>query len=303
MATTVWVKSVHGLANKFDPARIAFDPKAGISYVSEAYNVDFDITGNISRRLGFESTDITGSCHSFFFGGNYCVFVVGDALSLLGEDMTSRALRAVTVDKFMSYTQIGDSVLYMNGSEKGVVKDGISWDYEKPAETRYPDGDRVYSDPPIGSIVRAYSGRVYIAEGNTLWYSEPFGPNLFRKATGYIKMPGRIVMIAPVLSGMFVSTEFKIYFLTGTNPKEFIQHTLTQYPAIEGTDVEVDGISLKGGEISPFPCQMFTTREGICVRTSEGKLVNLTYDTLEYPNAKRGSAVYTGSKYIVSLEA
>ena len=303
MAITVWVKNVRGLANKVDPSRIGYDPEKGVKHLSEAYNVDYDITGNVSRRLGFEATDITETCHSCFFGGTSCLCVIGGNLCLLSGDMTYKIIRNVNGDRYMSYAQVGDSIIYMNGSEKGIVKNGLSWDYEKPDEVRYPDVDRVFSDPPIGTIVRSFSGRIYIAEGDTLWYSEPFGPNLFRKATGYVKVPGRIVMIAPVMAGLFVSTEFKIYFLAGSNPKEFTQQVVAHYPAIEGTDVEVDGIALLSGEISPLPVQMFTTRNGICVATYEGKLINLTFDTLDYPNAVRGTAIYTGSKYIVSLEA
>jgi len=52
-----------------------------------------------------------------------------------------------------------------------------------------------------------------------------------------------------------------------------------------------------------MPMQMFTTANGICVGLADGRLMNLTFETLDYPKAVRGSAVYTGSKYIVSLEA
>ena len=303
MATTVWVKSPNGLANKYDPAGVKFDPNSGVAFLSEAYNVDLDIRGRVSRRLGFESTDITSSCHSLFFGGTECVGVIGSSLSAIGEDLTARALRTVSANNLMSYAQVGDSILYMNGAQKGVVKEGASWDYEMPDNIRYPDTDRVFIDPPIGHIVRVHSGRVYIAVGNALWYSEPFAPNLFRQGTNWVMFPGKITMIAPVIGGLFVSTANKIYFLLGNNPKEFTQQVVAHYPAIEGTDVEVDGIAVLAGELSHMPMQMFTTANGICVGLADGRLMNLTFETLDYPKAVRGSAVYTGSKYIVSLEA
>jgi len=304
MATVPWIKQSQGLANKIDPARIQYNPKSGIVHYAEAYNVDFDITGAVSRRLGYAATSVTTESHSFFDAGEYCVFVTGGSLCLLGMDYTTKVIGInLTVGKYMSYCQVGNMVLYMNGVQRGVIREGATYVYAKPIDPRYPDATREYSDPPIGSIIRLFSGRVYIADGSTLWYSEPFGPSLFRLAANYIPFPARIVMVAPVLGGIFVSTTRKIYFLAGKDAKQFIQTVVAHYPAIEGTDVEVDGIALNAGKISPLPVQMFTTTSGICVGTSDGQMVNLTFDTLDYPKALRGCAVYTGKKYIVSLEA
>lgn len=304
MATVPWIKQSQGLANKIDPARIQYNPKTGVTHFAEAYNVEFDITGAVSRRLGYAATDIVVPAHSFFDAGEYCLFVTANKLCSLGMDYTMNELRiTLTPGKYMSYCQLANMVLYMNGSESGVIKEGVSYTYIKPPDTRYPDNTREYSDPPIGSIIRSFSGRVYIAQGNTLWYSEPYGPSLFRLATNYIPFPAKIVMVAPVLDGIFVSTTRKIYFLQGKDPKQFQQIVIAHYPAIEGTDVEVDGIALNAGKISPLPVQMFTTTTGICVGAAGGKLENLTFDSLEYPKSLRGCAVYTGKKYIVCLEA
>jgi hypothetical protein len=304
MATVPWIKHSQGLANKIDPARIQYSPKEGVLHYAEAYNVDFDITGAVSRRLGFIETGVTADTHSFFDAGEYCIIVSGTSLFLLAGDNSTKGIRSgLTPGKYMSYCQVGSNVIYMNGSESGIVRDGASWTYVKAVDSRYPDATREYSDPPIGTIVRFFSGRTYIADGNTLWYSEPYSINLFRRAANYVSFPGKIVMVAPVMGGLFVSTVSKIYFLSGRDPKKFELITVSHYPAIEGTDVEADGIALNAGKVSPLPVQIFTTTQGICVGTSEGQMVNLTYDILEYPKSLRGCAVYTGKKYIVSLEA
>jgi hypothetical protein len=304
MATVPWIKQSQGLANKIDPARIQYSPKLGISNFAEAYNVDFDITGAVSRRKGFTATTITTASHSFFDAGEYCLFVTENNLCTLGMDYSTNVIRiTLTPGKYMSYCQLANMVLYMNGVQSGVVKEGVSYTYEMPSDPRYPDKTREYSNPPIGSIIRSFSGRVYIADGSTLWYSEPFAPSLFRKATNYIPFPARIVMVAPVLDGIFISTTRKIYFLAGKDAKKFEQIIVAHYPVIEGTDVEVDGIALNAGKISPLPLQMFTTTNGICAGAAGGKLENLTYEVLDYPKALRGCAVYTGKKYIVCLEA
>jgi hypothetical protein len=201
----------------------------------------------------------------------------------------------------MSFCQVGDAVVYMNGAQSGVVRNGINSTYVKPPKTYYPDATREYNDPPVGHIVRQYAGRMWIAKGNVIYFSEPFGPNLYRLSVNYVPLPSKVLMIAPVLGGMFVSTASKIYFMRGSDPVQMQPEIVAHYPVIEGTDCEVDGIAVGGGQLSPLPMQMFTTTNGVCVGTSDGQLHNLTYSTLEYPPANRGSAVFTGSKYITCL--
>jgi len=302
MANMLWFRQSKGLATRFDPARILYDPEVGVAYLAEAYNVDFDVTGAISRRLGFEETGITGDCHSLFWNGGECLFVRNNTLCLLAEDMSYTVLReGISSEKKMQYAQVGDAIVYCNGVQKGVIRDGKDYAYSMPPKTHYPDQTKVYNDPPTGSIVRTFAGRTWIAGGNTLWYSEPYGPNLFRLSANYLAFPSKIAMVAPVFGGIFVSTASKIYFLQGTVPGQMVQNIVAHYPVIEGTDCEVDGIAVGGGKVSPLPMQMFTTSKGICVGTAEGNLINLTYETLEYPAARIGSVLYTGNKYIAAL--
>jgi hypothetical protein len=302
MATMLWFKQSKGLATRFDPARILYDPEIGVTYLAEAYNVDFDFTGAIFRRKGFEETGITGDCHSLFWNGGECLFVRNNALCLLAGDLSYTVLRdGISSGKKMQYAQVGDAIVYCNGVQNGVVRGGKDYTYIMPPKTYYPDQTKVYNNPPLGSIVKTFAGRTWIAGGNTLWYSEPFGPNLFRLSANYLSFPSKIAMVAPVFGGLFVGTGSKVYFLQGTIPSQMIQTVVAHYPVIEGTDCEVDGIVVSGGKVSPTPMQMFATTKGICVGTAEGQLINLTYEVLEYPSSRIGSAVCTGDKYIVCL--
>ena len=42
---------------------------------------------------------------------------------------------------------------------------------------------------PLGSIVKYYRGRIYVASGNILWYSEPFQYEQFRLDSNYFEFP------------------------------------------------------------------------------------------------------------------
>lgn len=284
MAQVIWFKQSRGLATKIDPSRIAYDPKLGVMHLAEAYNVDFDFTGAIFRRSGYESTDITGVCHSLFWGGgDEAVFYKNGGLNLLAEDMTATQIRSGMSASHISYCQVGDAIAYTNGWQIGVIRNGTNHDFTRPPETHYPDPTQEYNDPPVGDLIRFFAGRVWISKGNTLWYSKPFAPNLFRLAVNYIPFPAKITMIAPVRAGLFVSTANKLYFMAGTNPKDMVQTVSAHYPAIKGTDIEVDGIAVGGGKISPLPMQMFTTTNGICVGTARDSCIILHMEFLSTP--------------------
>lgn len=301
MATIPWFKQTVGLNDKIDPGRLVYTEKDGVLELAEAYNVDIGESGDISRRLGYTTTAVTASSHSLFCDGGVCLFVTGGALCVLAEDMSYTPIRNVTTGVRMSYCQMGDVTYYMNGSERGVVKNGSSWSWDKPSTVRYPDSTRVYIDPPTGSIVKSYAGRVWIAKGNVLWYSEPFLYNTFNAARGYIAFPGKIVMVAPVIDGIYVSTEAMTYFIQGADPNKMQLVKVSNYGAIIGTDVTVDGIAVNNGKYSSLLMPMWTTNQGICLGLQGGQVANLTYDRLTYPRVTEGGAVYTGKRYIVTL--
>lgn len=301
MAIIPLFKVSHGLNNKIDSARLAYSPQQGVIELSEGYNVDVGDAGDVSRRLGYSATDITTECHSLFWDGGVCLFVTGDALTVLSADFVGTPIRNVTRGARMMYAQIADTTYYMNGFECGYVQNERSYTWIKPAVVPQPDQTRVYSDPPVGTIVRYYGGRIWIVKGKALYFSEPYQYSLFNLGRNVVAFTGKITMLAPVLDGLYVSTDTAIFFCNGNPPQMTIQKK-ANYPAVFGTDDYVDGVSIQNGKLTDEVVPVFTTIKGICVGLPGGRLINLTYERLTYPNAVSGCALYTGSKYIVSME-
>lgn len=67
---------------------------------------------------------------------------------------------------------------------------------------------------PAGSIVRHSNGRLLVATGNLLCYSEPFANGLFRPSKNYIPFPAPVTVVEPCGSGVFVVAD-KTYWLDG----------------------------------------------------------------------------------------
>jgi len=303
----IWFTGANGLNNRVDPVRLPFNPETGVQDLATAYNVHFDNTGRPSRRKGYTVTNLQASSHSLFCEGGDCLFVTGNALSVLGTDFSSIPIRNVAEGLRMRYAQVGSKVYYCNGVQNGYVKGGISFAWSKPATVYNQETTRQYSQAPVGSLLSYYNGRMYIGQGDTIWFSEPFGVRLYDLSRSFIHLPGTIVMLRAVESGLFVSDNISVYFFKGDHPEEFKQTEVATYPAIRGTDIKIDASVV--GEPTIFEharfsgiAAMWTSAEGICLGLPDGSFQNLTERRLTYPFSHEGAALYTRDRYIATLE-
>jgi len=65
---------------------------------------------------------------------------------------------------------------------------------------------------PPGNIVRAFNGRLLVASGTVLFYSEPYAFGLYNPAKGYIPFPEVISVLEPCGGGVFIVAD-KTYWL------------------------------------------------------------------------------------------
>jgi hypothetical protein len=288
-----------GLNNIIDPARIKYDPDTGIQELAIAVNVDIDSSLRASRRKGYTQVLAKGA-HSLFSCGNYCLFVSGDALCVLDQGYSWTAIRNVTNNARMSYVNVDNEIYYANGYENGVVRDRISYAWVGESYVG-PTTTRTFSDPPIGHLLEIYNGRLYIAQGKILWYSEPFAYSWYDLARSYIPFADRITMVRAVKDGLYVSTEREVFFSGGGHPTEFGRTHIADYPAIEGTDLIVDGSKIGRGDVSDRVA-MWASTKGICTGGPGGYFRNLTERRLIYPYARYGAGLLKHKKYICTLE-
>jgi len=295
-----------GLNTKVDPVRLGYNPETGVQDLAVAYNVDVDDTGRVSRRKGFTS-QVSADCHSVFCDGGACLYVTGDALTLLRTDYTTKALRNVQVGARMRYAQVDDEVYYCNGVQTGRVADEVSMSWVM-ADTKYgPGTKREYSDPPVGTDVAFHAGRMWVAEGDTIWYSEPLGFNYFDLAGCYFKFNSQVRMIRPVKEGLFVSDEVATYFFRGIgDPKEYYKIKVANYPVVQYSDVKFFGklVIFQGGEFIIDVSfgdlsALWMAEQGVCYGGYDGTFKNLTEEKIEkFPPALTGAGLFYKGSYI-----
>jgi hypothetical protein len=76
--------------------------------------------------------------------------------------------------------------------------------------------------PPLGHIVRFFRGRAFIAQGNTLYWSQPLGYHHFNTAVDAQLFASDIRMLEPLgedsSSGMYIGTADGVWWLAGDEP-------------------------------------------------------------------------------------
>ena len=282
-----------GINNRLDPVRLKFQEGA-IVELALGVNIDIDDSGRPSRRMGSLVTAETGDCHSLFCEGSTCLFVKTTGLYILHIDYSSTGIRNVTQGARMDYEQVGERIYYLNGFERGYVKDGSSYTWTV-GDYVGPDTVKTFSNPPTGHLLTLYNGRMFIAEGDIVWYSEPFAYNAYNLAKNYIQCRGRVRILQHTDAGIVIGTDKEIVTYTGPNPEEWVRKKVAPNAALEGTAVEVDAPKVKG--------VIFASREGLClVEQDNNKFTNLTEERLNYPSAVEGSGLYRDGKYICLLK-
>jgi len=289
-----------GLNTVVDPVRLPYDSKAGVSDLGVAVNIRIDETGRVSRVDGFSSVD-TGSYHSLFCDGGDCFVGKGTALYQVGMDLSVTGVRSGLSGDRITYAQSGNRTYYSNGTQNGYIESGISRPWNKD-DYLGPDSAKYFSAAPVGNHLAFAFSRMFVSEDDVLWWSEPFRNGLFNKAINFVRFSTKILMLKPVASGCFISDEKRTYFLRGTDPHQFIQEIVANYPAYEWSDAidYVDGMEI--GLDSSGLCAFWSSPEGAILGTANGQIVNMNKAKIIYPeDGQSGASLIRGYEFIHTI--
>ncbi len=145
---------------------------------------------------------------------------------------------------------------------------GAAISLQRPLTTMF------YGPAPVGSEVAVYRGRVYIGAGRFVWYSAPFGLELFR-GDEFLGLEDPVTMIAPAEDGIFVGTERQTLWLAGASPEDMTVVQRHSVGVVRGTVTRAEAGRIKGltGE---FTVPVWLSTEGLCAGLPGGQLLNLT---------------------------
>jgi hypothetical protein len=191
------------------------------------------------------------------------------------------------VYKIIYATSVGGETLYRTGL---IANADTTYVIRESRKGSSPLLTQFLAPPPAGDFIGYWNGHALVASGARLYPSEPYAPELFdlRKAVPFLD---RIVMVAPVLDGVWIGTNTQVIWMAGDSPSMWKYNPRAEYGVIPGTlaygDSEILGDGSVRGEVVAF----FATTRGLCAGRVGGGFVNLTQDRYAYGTQDRGASI------------
>lgn len=139
---------------------------------------------------------------------------------------------------------------------------------------------------PPGRHLTVLGGRIFVARGKWLYYSDPLAYGLADPRYGFEKLESRITALGAVDDGLYVATETAVYFYAGTDPRGWQRRTISNRGAIMGSGCVVPTDAIEQ-EMVPDPGTQtafaYLTRSGVAYAGNSGIVIEPTNDTLRLP--------------------
>jgi hypothetical protein len=101
-------------------------------------------------------------------------------------------------------------------------------------------GERCFTEHlmpmPPGTIVRGFLGRLLVASGKTLYFSEPYSPGLYNPVSGFLQFASDITMLEPCGKGFYLAAD-KTYWFSGDLSGDAVLSEALPYGAAVGSGV------------------------------------------------------------------
>jgi hypothetical protein len=259
-----------------------------VSYTELMNRVVFSNSGTIGeitptgvRQLGVPepaSFALSADSAGGLFPGRYGVVVTN--VSATGEESAASALAMVdvaanggllltglshTTTLRVYRTEANGDVLYRAAEVPAGMTEYLigAGQLGKVCDTRH------MARTPPGRIVRYWNGRLLIARGRHLYFTEALRYGLVDPRHAFVTMPGRITMVRPVDAGVFVSTSAGVRFLRGNAPSAWEVVDTSSEPAVEGTDIEI-AASILSGDAGGRKAALWLTGRGFVIGGADG---------------------------------
>lgn len=144
---------------------------------------------------------------------------------------------------------------------------------------------------PSGQIVRYYNGRMFVAQDNILWFSEPYHYDWFKYHKNFHHFESRITAVMPTPDGIWVGAD-KLYYLAGRDAVGMDLSEKEPVEVVEGSDVKIVGAYISIDNTPAGFKWLCTTDRGFYVCYNDGLVINLTEKNVSFPLADSAAAEF-----------
>lgn len=218
-------------------------------------------------------------------------------------DSIETSTNALVCDKILYLSEADGETLYraavIPNGQTSYTYSGDGGDLKVALRTQHA------SPPPAGNIVRYYNGVMYVVDGDVVYFSDPYNPELFRMATNFLRFPGQVAMFESVENGLYVATTdiagedtetaTMTWFLGGSTPEDFTSKVVYDYGVISGTAAKCTASLITAPQAAEAQrtgeAVIWTSRHGVCIGFHGGTVVNITEPRYSFPTAQSGAGM------------
>lgn len=148
------------------------------------------------------------------------------------------------------------------------------------------------SPMPTGKFMKYWRGRLVVATGNVLRFSESLAYHLHDERHGFVQLPQRITFVQPVEGGIWVGQVDHVVFLQGASPGDLTLVRKASKAPVPGSAIAVNS-EVVGGELSGGggTVALWLAENGYVVGTGEGGLAELHAGVLSGITGQSGTSV------------
>lgn len=147
---------------------------------------------------------------------------------------------------------------------------------------------------PGGHLLQSWSGRLLVASGRTLYFSQPLRPGLHDPRHDFVRLPSRISMVAPVQDGIYLADRLRTYFLAGTDPAQWALLPLEALPPAQGAFAVVPGSLFD--KVPAVPVALWLGPSGFVLGLPGGQIALPQASRLRLPASLSGSLTVFGRR-------
>lgn len=301
-----------GLRNNINEERLT--PKD----LAVALNVEIDDAGQLRRRRGY-TRKLTGRWHSVDTVGGRTLGVQDGMLVEISPGYALTPLMYVGDDP-ISFVDVGETIYFSSRSRSGKIigqtvhpwggrDEQNQWisPVMMPDEFLGPVAGRMFGPPPMATEIEHYKGRIYMASGNALWYTELYLYDYVDKTRNFMQFEGDVTAVGATTDGLYVGTTKSLLFLEGVANTGFKITEITSTPVLRGSMVTIPNSKIHplapNQPVADGDSLIIMTVNGICAATPGGNIYNLTQDRMVFPGAVSAATMWREDQGINSYVA